>query len=195
MELKLRQYRLGKAFCDAVVAEAGTEALNGIWQGPEALPAMAELERPLEWLAPDRRAGARLTGRTFGLNRPGRWGYKRVFGLVDSNILRNKQVSNTTHRGGSKKEMPVNGTSTATAPRPRPARRAAPTAPRSGRASPRSATGASLTRGTPPSARSTSRSARFSASRIASPTSSSRSPRGRRRTRSSSPFARASSAS
>lgn len=51
MELKLRQYRLGKAFCDAVVAEAGTEALNGIWQGPEALPAMAELERPLGWLA------------------------------------------------------------------------------------------------------------------------------------------------
>ena len=51
MELKLRQYRLGKAFCDAVVAEAGTEALNGVWQAPDALPAMAELERPLEWLA------------------------------------------------------------------------------------------------------------------------------------------------
>jgi putative hydrolase len=50
MELKLRQYRLGKAFCDAVVAEAGTEALNRVWRGPEALPTVAELERPLEWL-------------------------------------------------------------------------------------------------------------------------------------------------
>ncbi|MGH2965371.1 MAG: zinc-dependent metalloprotease [Solirubrobacterales bacterium] len=50
MELKLRQYRLGKAFCDAVVTEAGTEALNRVWRGPEALPTVAELERPLEWL-------------------------------------------------------------------------------------------------------------------------------------------------
>src|SRR5262245_14705401 len=50
MELKLRQYRLGKAFCDAVVAEAGPEALNGIWRAPGALPSLAELERPLEWL-------------------------------------------------------------------------------------------------------------------------------------------------
>jgi coenzyme F420 biosynthesis associated uncharacterized protein len=50
MELKFRQYRLGKAFCDAVVAEAGVEALNGVWRAPEALPTAAELERPLEWL-------------------------------------------------------------------------------------------------------------------------------------------------
>jgi coenzyme F420 biosynthesis associated uncharacterized protein len=50
MELKLRQYRLGKAFCDTVVAEAGTEALNGVWRTPEALPTTSELERPLEWL-------------------------------------------------------------------------------------------------------------------------------------------------
>jgi uncharacterized protein (DUF2342 family) len=50
MELKLRQYRLGKAFSDAVVAEAGPEALNGVWRAPGALPSLAELERPLEWL-------------------------------------------------------------------------------------------------------------------------------------------------
>ena len=46
LELKLRQYRLGKAFCDAVVAEAGIEGLNRVWRAPEALPTLAELEQP-----------------------------------------------------------------------------------------------------------------------------------------------------
>lgn len=50
MELKLRQYRLGKAFCDSVVAEAGVKRLNEVWRSPEALPTAAELERPLDWL-------------------------------------------------------------------------------------------------------------------------------------------------
>jgi coenzyme F420 biosynthesis associated uncharacterized protein len=50
LELKLRQYRLGKAFADAVVAAGGVEALNRAWEGPEALPALAELERPDRWL-------------------------------------------------------------------------------------------------------------------------------------------------
>ncbi len=50
MELKLRQYRLGKAFCDTVAREAGVDGLNGVWRGPEALPTVAELERPLDWL-------------------------------------------------------------------------------------------------------------------------------------------------
>lgn len=56
MELKLRQYRLGKAFCDTVVREAGVEALNGVWRSPEGLPTITELERPLDWL---RRTAAR----------------------------------------------------------------------------------------------------------------------------------------
>jgi len=50
MELKLRQYRLGKAFCDAVVREDGIEALNRVWSRPEALPTNEELERPQRWL-------------------------------------------------------------------------------------------------------------------------------------------------
>lgn len=50
LEMKMRQYRLGKAFCDAVAAEAGVEALNGVWDGPEALPSIAELEHPADWL-------------------------------------------------------------------------------------------------------------------------------------------------
>jgi coenzyme F420 biosynthesis associated uncharacterized protein len=50
MEMKMRQYKIGKEFCDAVVAEGGIEGLNLVWEGPEALPSLAELERPAEWL-------------------------------------------------------------------------------------------------------------------------------------------------
>jgi uncharacterized protein (DUF2342 family) len=50
MEMKMRQYKIGKEFCDAVVAEAGIEGLNRAWDGPDALPSLAELERPSDWL-------------------------------------------------------------------------------------------------------------------------------------------------
>ena len=46
MDLKLRQYGLGKAFCDAVVTEAGPEALRAVWRSPEDLPDLDELEAP-----------------------------------------------------------------------------------------------------------------------------------------------------
>jgi uncharacterized protein (DUF2342 family) len=51
MERKLRQYTLGKAFCDSVVDAAGIEGLNTVWRAPEALPTLAELEQPESWLA------------------------------------------------------------------------------------------------------------------------------------------------
>ncbi len=51
MEMKLRQYKVGKEFCDAVVATAGIDGLNRVWVGPEALPTLAELEHPADWLA------------------------------------------------------------------------------------------------------------------------------------------------
>jgi putative hydrolase len=51
LELKLRQYELGRQFCDAVVAEGGPQALARAWEGPEALPSTAELQAPSEWLA------------------------------------------------------------------------------------------------------------------------------------------------
>ena len=51
MDLKMRQYQQGKAFCDAVVARGGIEALNRAWAGPEALPGYAELDDPVGWLA------------------------------------------------------------------------------------------------------------------------------------------------
>jgi coenzyme F420 biosynthesis associated uncharacterized protein len=51
LELKMRQYRVGKAFCDAVEAKAGIDGLNGVWESPTALPTPGELEQPHEWLA------------------------------------------------------------------------------------------------------------------------------------------------
>ncbi len=51
MGMKLRQYELGKAWSDAVAAEAGIEGLNRVWESPEALPAPAELEAPGDWVA------------------------------------------------------------------------------------------------------------------------------------------------
>ena len=50
LELKLRQYQLGKAFCDAVVERGGIETLNRVWSGPDRLPSMAELELPELWI-------------------------------------------------------------------------------------------------------------------------------------------------
>jgi coenzyme F420 biosynthesis associated uncharacterized protein len=57
MDLKLRQYQLGKQFCDAVVARGGIAALNRAWAGPESLPTLPELDDPLGWLARTERLG------------------------------------------------------------------------------------------------------------------------------------------
>ena len=51
LELKMRQYQLGKVFVDAVVAEGGIEALNRVWEGPQNLPTLEEIEAPERWLA------------------------------------------------------------------------------------------------------------------------------------------------
>jgi coenzyme F420 biosynthesis associated uncharacterized protein len=50
MELKLRQYRLGKAFCDEVAERRGIGTLNRVWEEPAALPRLSELRRPGRWL-------------------------------------------------------------------------------------------------------------------------------------------------
>src|SRR5918992_2088102 len=49
-ELKLRQYELGRGFCEAVAEREGMEGLNRAWASPEALPGPAELEQPDHWL-------------------------------------------------------------------------------------------------------------------------------------------------
>jgi coenzyme F420 biosynthesis associated uncharacterized protein len=56
MELKMRQYRDGKAFCDAVVAEAGIGGLNRAWDAPEQLPTQAEIKLPAAWVERTRSA-------------------------------------------------------------------------------------------------------------------------------------------
>jgi coenzyme F420 biosynthesis associated uncharacterized protein len=50
LELKMRQYELGRRFCDGVVEKGGLAALNRVWSGPDALPTLAELEAPEAWL-------------------------------------------------------------------------------------------------------------------------------------------------
>ena len=51
LELKMRQYRDGKRFCDEVVEHGGVEALNRVWSEPAALPTKTELADPGAWLA------------------------------------------------------------------------------------------------------------------------------------------------
>ncbi|HXB14841.1 MAG TPA: zinc-dependent metalloprotease [Solirubrobacteraceae bacterium] len=51
LELKMRQYEVGRRFCDAVVEAGGPETLALVWRGPEALPSTQELEQPALWTA------------------------------------------------------------------------------------------------------------------------------------------------
>jgi uncharacterized protein (DUF2342 family) len=50
-DMKMRQYELGKSFCDGVVERRGISTLNQVWSAPEALPSMKELEDPAAWIA------------------------------------------------------------------------------------------------------------------------------------------------
>ena len=50
LDLKLRQYVVGKRFCDAVVRDWGIEGLNRAWSGAENLPTLAELDDPPAWV-------------------------------------------------------------------------------------------------------------------------------------------------
>ena len=43
LELKMRQYEVGRRFCDAVVADGGPQALARVWEARGALPTTAEL--------------------------------------------------------------------------------------------------------------------------------------------------------
>jgi coenzyme F420 biosynthesis associated uncharacterized protein len=49
LEMKLAQYRRGKAFADEVAAAGGMATLNRVWSEPAALPTPAELDRPAVW--------------------------------------------------------------------------------------------------------------------------------------------------
>jgi coenzyme F420 biosynthesis associated uncharacterized protein len=60
LELKLRQYEVGRRFCDAVVDAGGTDALARAWSGPESLPTTSELEAPAQWLARTQRPSGEI---------------------------------------------------------------------------------------------------------------------------------------
>jgi coenzyme F420 biosynthesis associated uncharacterized protein len=50
LEMKLRQYELGREFCDAVVAAEGIDALRRLWVDEAGFPSLEELRRPGLWL-------------------------------------------------------------------------------------------------------------------------------------------------
>ncbi len=66
LEMKLAQYRRGKAFADEVVRTHGIRTLNRAWHDPEALPRAEELDSPAEWVE---RVGAARERRFFALFR------------------------------------------------------------------------------------------------------------------------------
>ena len=49
-DLKMRQYELGKSFCDAVANRHGIDTLNRVWDAPESLPSAQELRDPESWV-------------------------------------------------------------------------------------------------------------------------------------------------
>ena len=61
MDVKLRQYEEGKAFCDGVVARAGIEGLNRVWAGPGRCPRCGA-DRPRGLAGPHRASAAAARG-------------------------------------------------------------------------------------------------------------------------------------
>ncbi len=51
MDAKLRQYSGGRAFVSAVVDDVGVAGFNRIWESPQTLPTLAEIEAPSQWVA------------------------------------------------------------------------------------------------------------------------------------------------
>ena len=51
IEVKREQYRLGRAFCDAVVELTDEPTLARMWSDADALPSLPELDEPRLWLA------------------------------------------------------------------------------------------------------------------------------------------------
>jgi coenzyme F420 biosynthesis associated uncharacterized protein len=66
LEMKMAQYRRGKAFADAVVRTDGIRGLNHAWDSPESLPTPEELDTPAEWAE---RVGAHRHNRLLALFR------------------------------------------------------------------------------------------------------------------------------
>jgi coenzyme F420 biosynthesis associated uncharacterized protein len=50
LDAKLRQYRDGARFVDAVVQEVGVDGFNKVWTSPNTLPTKAEIAAPSDWI-------------------------------------------------------------------------------------------------------------------------------------------------
>ena len=86
IEAKLRQYELGKAFCDEIVARAALSALVGLWRSPD---------RSRAWPNSNSRSSgsnARISLSQAACNPYARAEYKHLFDLIELNILRSKEV-------------------------------------------------------------------------------------------------------
>jgi coenzyme F420 biosynthesis associated uncharacterized protein len=51
MDLKLEQYKKGEVFVRAIAEARGPEALVRLWDGPESLPRVGEIDEPASWIA------------------------------------------------------------------------------------------------------------------------------------------------
>ncbi len=49
IEMKRERYREGRRFCDAVAAATDEVTIARVWDSPESLPSMPEIEEPLLW--------------------------------------------------------------------------------------------------------------------------------------------------
>jgi coenzyme F420 biosynthesis associated uncharacterized protein len=50
LEMKMRQYEQGRAFCDGVIERSDVATLHRAFSAPELLPTLAELDDPAAWL-------------------------------------------------------------------------------------------------------------------------------------------------
>jgi coenzyme F420 biosynthesis associated uncharacterized protein len=50
LEMKMRQYEVGRSFCDEVVEVGGPRALTRVWESSYMLPTAQELAQPSRWL-------------------------------------------------------------------------------------------------------------------------------------------------
>jgi hypothetical protein len=50
IDLKMKQYAEGSRFVTAVVDEIGMDGFNQIWESPETIPTMAEINDPRAWI-------------------------------------------------------------------------------------------------------------------------------------------------
>jgi len=51
LEAKMRQYKEGERFVEAVEKAGGPELLSRVWEDPESLPALEEIKDPARWIS------------------------------------------------------------------------------------------------------------------------------------------------